>query len=276
MARALSIDLAYTSYAKFGACLIEGVGRPPWRVEFLKPAALGLTGDPTPAGCAASLARFVAAEEIDFLLLDGPQGWKDPQVPLPCRACDRELACPAKVGTEGKVKPASYRGFVEFSIGVFTTLERRWGMPLLSRGLRARAGAVLAESYPRAAWKSLGLPALPAKGRCPPEKIHLYNELLFWRLDIDPVFTASHDDLQAAAAAAAGPALAASRDDGISDGARGYRLVGLDPHPSGRGYFLEGLVVLPLPWKPLAEGASRGHPGSRADSVPGEPGEAPD
>ena len=46
MARVLSIDLAYTSYSKFGACLIDGVGRPPWRLRFVKPGALGLAGDP--------------------------------------------------------------------------------------------------------------------------------------------------------------------------------------------------------------------------------------
>jgi hypothetical protein len=42
---------------------------------------------------------------IDFLLLDGPQGWKDPRLPHDSRACDRELACPARVGIEGQVKP---------------------------------------------------------------------------------------------------------------------------------------------------------------------------
>jgi hypothetical protein len=267
MSRVLSIDLAYTSYAKFGACLIEGVGRPPWRVEFVKPEALGLAGEPRPADCAAALARFAAAEEIDFLLLDGPQGWKDPRLPGASRACDRQLNCPARVGVPGQVVPANYRGFVEFSIDLFTALTRRWGMPLLRRGLRPRAGVVVAESFPHAAWKGLGLPPLPAKSRCSAEKIHHFNELLFWRLDFDPVFTASHDELQAAAAAVAGPALASSREEGFSDHARGYRLVGVDPVPGEGKHYLEGLVVLPAPWKPIGEEPSAAPPEAAVDSL---------
>jgi len=247
MARTLSIDLAYTSYEKFGICLVEGVGRPPWHVEFVKPSKLGLSGSPAPAACASQLAQFCAAQEIDILLLDGPQGWKDPGNPYPhSRSCERELHCPAKTGVEGRVKPANYRGFVEFSISLFTTLANRWGMTLLSReGMMPRAGVLLVEVFPHAAWKELGLPSLPAKHRCSAENLDIHTDLLSWRLDLDPLPRPSHDELQALASAAAGPALARNCPGEVVGRTRGYRLAGLDPRRSERGYFLEGLIALP-------------------------------
>ncbi len=247
MARTLSIDLAYTSYEKFGICFIDGVGRPPWKVKWVKPSQIGLTGDPAPAACAAELARFCAAEAIDILILDGPQGWKDPSSPHPhCRICERELRCPAKTGVEGKVKPANYSGFVEFSIGLFTTLENRWGMSLLTRtGSRPRAGVLLVESFPHAAWKGLGLPPIPAKHRCTPEKLDVYAELLFWRLGIDSLPHPSHDELQALAAGVTGPAILGNPPGEVSDPPQGYRMVGVDPVRGESGAILEGLIAVP-------------------------------
>jgi len=248
MARILSIDLAYTTYEKFGACRIEGAGRPPWKTEFVKPRLLGLSGVPAPAACAEALARWCAAEGIEVLLLDGPQGWKDPRRALSgYRQCERELHCPAKTGTEGKVLPASYRPFVEFSIALFTALAGRWGMTLLSRSApRPRASVLLVESFPHAAWKGLGLPPLPAKARCPPEEVDRRSDLLHARLGLERAPRASHDEVQALAAGAASPALARIPPGEIpGDNVEGCTLAGLDPLPSGRGYFLEGLIAVP-------------------------------
>jgi hypothetical protein len=246
----LSIDLACTSYEKFGICRIDGIGRPPWQVRFLKPGTLGLEGSPAPAACAEAIARYCAAEGVEVLLLDGPQGWKDPKSVLRhSRRCERELACPAKTGTEGKVKPANYRRFVEFSIGLFTTLVGRWGMTLLARSVpRPRAGVLLVESFPHAAWKGLGLDPLPAKHRCRLEEIDRRADELYRKVGIDPAPVPSHDDLQAFAAGIAGPALAAVPAGERPGRPKGCALYGVDPERSDRGYYVEGLIAVPVPW----------------------------
>ena len=247
MARILSIDLACTSYEKFGACRIEGVGRPPWPYRLVKPGELGLNGTPRAAACAEALARYCAAEGIEVLLLDGPQGWKDPRRALSsCRECERELRCPAKTGVEGRVVPRNYRAFVEFSIGLFSTLALRWGMALLSRAApRPRAGVLLVESYPHAAWKGLGLPPLRAKNRCSLEDLDRHADILFERLGLDRPPSVSHDEIQALAAGAAGAALAAVPAGEAPGKPRGCTLTGIDPVRSERGYFVEGLIAVP-------------------------------
>src|SRR5579884_3727058 len=101
---------------------------------------------------------------IQILMLDGPQAWKSPDNGhLHARASETELNTAAKTGLPGMVKPATYRNFAEFCVDVYDALCRR-GWRRLATQEQPSSGPerVLVESYPHAAWRSLGLKPLPS------------------------------------------------------------------------------------------------------------------
>jgi hypothetical protein len=126
--------------------------------------------DPLDAlGFAKLVSDFCYKEGVKVLLIDGPQAWKDPDSELlHCRACERELATPAKTGTQGVAKPHTWIRFVEFSIDVFDYLVKECGAHLAEshRLIAPQSGFLALESFPTSAWRSLQLKPLPGKRKC--------------------------------------------------------------------------------------------------------------
>ena len=187
---------------------------------------------------------------IRVLLLDGPQAWKSEGNGLEhARVSERQLNTAAKTGLPGMVKPVTYRRFAEFCLDVYEGLCRRGWRRLETA---ARPGSpqeqnqqrVLVESYPFAAWKSLGLKPLPSKRRT---KVSDLAEAFGALRTVAPLTVnrpPNHDQLQAIVGGLPGLALE-------DRNAAGARIVG---HPPRReeGHWREGFIVLPLrPVRPL-------------------------
>ena len=165
-----------------------------------------LSGEPKPKALAAYLIGICKEHSASTLLLDGPQGWKDPENGLEhSRICERKLNTPAKTGLPGGSKPANYLPFIAFSIEVFDALseldrpryknEESLGQP------------VSVESFPLSAWRALGLPILPAKSKTPPSLLAQRATELMQRYGIVTSVPPSHDELQALVGGLAGPAI---------------------------------------------------------------------
>lgn len=231
----LSVDLAYKTYDDIGVVTLEA-GSGAAEVDLV---SIPLPGTPAPAPLAGCLDELARARDIGIILIDGPQGWKAPDSPLlHSRTCEQILNTPAKTGVEGSVKPANYAPFVRFSIHVFDSLaELGW------RRLDATAmppnpdQRVLVESFPLAAWRSLGVTPLPSKRKS--RAAHLVRALeelkTVFPLSVPGVPT--HDQLQAIVSGLGGLALEAG------DLSR-CELVGLPPRCS-RGIWHEGYIVNP-------------------------------
>ena len=120
---------------------------------------------------AGRLNHLANTREIRVIVLDGPQAWKSLNNGAGhARISESQLNTAAKTGLPGMVKPITYRLFTEFCLDVYDALCRRGWRRLdtrdqpASRGPQTQ-GRVLVESYPHAAWKSLGLKPLPSKRR---------------------------------------------------------------------------------------------------------------
>jgi hypothetical protein len=178
---------------------------------------------------------------IRIILLDGPQAWKSGHNGLEhARVSERQLNTAAKTGLPGMVKPLSYRRFAEFCLDVYDALARRGWRRLDTREQPgAQPDRILVESYPHAAWKSLGIKPLPAKRRARvsdlAEAYGALNSLIPIQTDRPP----NHDQLQAIVGGLPGLALE-ERD------AAGARIVGNAPRRE-EGHWREGFIVLPVP-----------------------------
>jgi hypothetical protein len=180
-------------------------------------------------------------------MLDGPQAWKSRANGLKhARVSERQLNTAAKTGLPGMVKPATYRSFAEFCMDVYDALSRRgWRrlqtlpQPLSADTAAAPSERILVESYPHAAWKSLGLKPLPAKRRA--RVIDLAESYGALR-SVVPFTTnrpPNHDQLQAIVAGLPGLALEEHNPSAM-------RIVGNPPRRE-QGHWREGFIVLPLP-----------------------------
>jgi hypothetical protein len=113
---------------------------------------------------AGRLNHLCTVRDMRVIMLDGPQAWKSSLNGLQhSRVSERQLNTAAKTGLPGMVKPVTYRAFAEFCLDVYDALCRRgWRRLETKEQPGAAAERVLVESYPHAAWKSLGLKPLPA------------------------------------------------------------------------------------------------------------------
>ena len=151
-------------------------------------------------------------------MLDGPQGWRYPQSQIQhMRLCERVLNTPGKTGTVGQVKPKTYLGYIQFSIELFTAMRMKYGWSLLTRDWHLRPDARwLVESFPTAAWKTLGLTPLPAKSKTTPEDLQSwrtqFTQQTGWVIKENP----NHDELQAAVVLPAGRMIAHRRPSRVS------------------------------------------------------------
>jgi hypothetical protein len=194
---------------------------------------------------AGRLNHLCGVRDIRVLMMDGPQAWKSRSNGLEhSRMSERQLNTATKTGLPGMVKPLSYRPFAEFCLDVYDALCRRGWRRLATRGQPSSVQdqeRVLVESYPHAAWKSLGLKPLPAKRRAKvsdlAEAFGALRALIPLSVDRPP----NHDQLQAIVGGLPGLALEERNTDGA-------RIVGAPPRRE-EGHWREGFIVLPLPPK---------------------------
>jgi hypothetical protein len=212
-------------------------------------AEIVVWNDPGPVDAeilAGRLNHLCGVRGIRVLLLDGPQAWKSSTNGLEfSRVSERQLNTPAKTGLPGVVKPVTYRPFAEFCLDVYDALCRRGWRRLATREQPGSPPErVLVESYPHAAWKSLGIKPLPSKRRSRvsdlAEAFGALRSLMPLTVNRPP----NHDQLQAIVGGLPGLALEERNTAGA-------RIVGNPPRRE-EGHWREGFIVLPVaPTKPL-------------------------
>jgi hypothetical protein len=240
MGRVLSIDLAYTTVRNVGICLLEEDRGAVTAYDFLQPSRLGLSDPPVPGVFAKAIHAFCLDEGISLLILDGPQGWKDPSSTLVhCRRCERILNAPAKTGIVGQVKPANYTRFVEFSIAIFANLTEREALLATGPSIAPPVDRLLVlESLPLSAWRKLKIPPLPAKARATVADCEERFAALTTLFRLKPKRRASHDELQALIAGLGGVAI-------LGGNCGGYLAEGSPPFRH-EGSWVEGFIVNPV------------------------------
>jgi hypothetical protein len=254
----LSVDLAYRRWTDLGIVVLDcedapagSRNLPAIQCEVIPVETLTTdTGAPEmrekvdPLDLANRLQCFCRKREINILLLDGPQAWKSRTNGQEyARVSERALNTAAKTGLPGEVRPRTYTHFAEFSIAVFNALTLLgWNRLSTKRRPGDEAERLLVESYPHAAWKSLGLKPLPSKRRAHVQDLAAGFNALRALIPFEVNQRLSHDQLQAIAGGLPGLSLEGHN-------AAGARIVG---HPPFRedGHWREGFIVLPLPPNP--------------------------
>jgi hypothetical protein len=270
----LSVDLAFRRWSDLGVVLLERAQAVPVR-DAATLGPLGLPLKPTfgatksgnilaapelaegtisceilrwddlgpvdPENLAGRLNHICATRNVKILMLDGPQAWKSSSNGLEfSRVSERQLNKPSKTGLPGMVKPLSSRPFAEYCLDVYDALCRRGWHRLQTRTQPVTSPErVLVESYPQAAWKSLGIKPLPSKRRA---KVSDLAEAYAALRSLMPITTdrpPNHDQLQAIVGGLCGLALEERNTSGA-------RIVGKPPKRED-GHWREGFIVLPLP-----------------------------
>jgi hypothetical protein len=236
--RFLSLDLAHRTYADIGAVLIESQeNAEPAKYEIV-PLEKYEAGPPEPSRLANRLLILALEYGVKLILLDAPQGWKDPENGLPyCRRCERELNTPAKTGLPGTVKPAPYTRFVEFSISVFDELHVR-GWSRFDKTAWFADQPTTIETFPLSAWRSLNMKPLPAKARAKQDDIVHYYEMLIEQGFVERGIQPNHDQLQALVGGLSGVGLSTNS---LLD----YEAYGVPAH-AVEGIWREGYIVNPI------------------------------
>jgi hypothetical protein len=238
--KVLSIDLACKKVEDIGACVIHKARGRVKAVHFpVARDSLGIQDRPTPERCAEAIRDYCARHKMAIVLLDGPQGWMHPDSELKDkRCCEKLLNTQAKTGREGQVKPRNFRRFVEFSISVFGELTERGADLVKNPVVQIPDGRLLAaESYPRSAWKKLGIRPLPGKRRTTPSEETRCLEALQRLFRFQVPKRPRHDELCALVAGLAGVAI-------LAGNANGYIAEGTPPEKVG-GTWVEGFIVNP-------------------------------
>lgn len=144
------------------------------------------------------------------------------------------------------MKPGNYVPFVSFSIAVFDALAEM-GWARFTGDLSAISNTTV-ESFPLSAWRSLGIPFLPAKKKAHPEDLTDRLDRLMGKFKISLSRFPNHDELQALVSGLAGISMqkcdwAGIRMDGVQpfvlEGTvrEGYIVNPLVPSPCGRSSF---------------------------------------
>jgi hypothetical protein len=233
----LSVDLACRSWSDLGVVLLEQKG-PLVACEIIR------WHDPTPppvVELAIRLNTLCLERDAGVLMLDGPQAWKsEDNGNAYCRASERELNTSAKTGLPGTVLPGTYERFVGYCLALYDALGRLGWHRLATRDQPDTPPAkILVESYPHAAWKSLGIPPLPSKRKCRVSHLAEAYAALTNLLPLTTNQPPNHDQLQAIVGGL--PGLAIEERSNM-----GARIVGLPPRQEG-GHWREGFIALPLP-----------------------------
>jgi hypothetical protein len=234
----LSVDLASRRYRDIGIAVVS-MERGEVRCQFVPLEHSGLQGPPS-AEIFASFLKGIAEEaNADIILIDGPQGWKDPANGLEhSRVCERLLFTQGKTGLPGSVKPASWTYMAQFSIELFDALDVL-GFPRVEDLEQLRPGKKLAlESFPTSAWRTLNLKPLPGKKKDSGIDVQTALASLVQLVPIRIGTQPTHDELQALIAALAGLPLLGF--DSIE-----FSLFGNKPVRIG-GTWREGFIVNPV------------------------------
>jgi len=256
----LSVDLAFRRWSDLGIVVLERVpaAQAGYQINCEIIPSIGSAfnsevepGPVDPNVLAGRINHFCGVRNIRVILLDGPQAWKSRFNGLEhARVSERQLNTAAKTGLPGMVKPVTYRAFAEFCMDVYEALCRRgWSRmnteprPCASDGQpggdvndRRR---ILVESYPHAAWRSLGIKPLPSKRRA---RVSDLAEAYCALRSIFPITTnraPNHDQLQAIVGGLPGLDLEERNTAAI-------RVVGKPPCRE-EGQWREGFIVLPQP-----------------------------
>lgn len=249
----LSVDLAYRRWSDVGIVVLDRVpsaatpsaippATHPINCQIIPSSAAGEPDGPIDAEVLAGrLNHLATVRGIRVMMLDGPQAWKSVSNGLEhARVSERQLNTSAKTGLPGMVKPITYRPFAEFCLDVYDALCRRGWQRLNTNGKSASLqNRVLVESYPHAAWKSLGLKPLPSKRRARVSDLAQAYHDLFTLVPFTTDRPPNHDQLQAIVGGLAGLDLEVSNTAAV-------RIVGNPPRREG-GHWREGYIVLPLP-----------------------------
>ncbi|MGA7338993.1 MAG: hypothetical protein WBE72_00580 [Terracidiphilus sp.] len=252
----LSIDLAYRRWSDLGVVILNQ-GHPPQArlgaappgsaisCEMIPFAPPGVdpARDADPIGAeilAGRLNHLANLRGIRVMMLDGPQAWKSKSNGLEhARVSERQLNTAGKTGLPGMVRPITYRPFAEFCIDVWDALCRRGWRRLETREhSHSPQERVLVESYPYAAWKSLGLKPLCSKRRARVSDLAEASAALCALIPLSFNRTPNHDQLQAIVGGLPGLALEEHNTGGV-------RIVGKPPRRE-EGHWREGFIVLPV------------------------------
>lgn len=225
----ISVDLAARRWDDNGIALLWADGAQV-RVRLLAASALGLRGTPAPEPFADALHALAEAEGARLMLLDGPQGWRAERSDLVhLRHCEKATRAPGKTGLPGVVKPATWTRMATFCVALFDALHAR-GWPRFTRGWAGERAAI--ESFPTHAWRMLGEPPLPAKGKT--TDLGPWVRALSARGVAMPL-ECTHDELQAIVGGLAGVRL-------LLGGVAACDLRGGEPFLED-GYWREGYIV---------------------------------
>lgn len=262
--RVLSVDLACRSWADLGVAVLEQKGALiaceiiRWHDSWAPPVV----------ELALRLNEISEDREVNVLMLDGPQAWKaEDNGNTVCRASERELNTAAKTGLPGTVLPGTYERFVGYCLALYDALARLGWQRLTTReNPSGFGGKVLVESYPFAAWKSLGIKPLPSKRKCRVSDLAEAWAALTEILPITASQPPNHDQMQAIVGGLPGLSISEGLHHQVTveaglAGSRivsGSRIVGLPPRQEG-GHWREGFIVLPVrpdtrPTHPLQAG----------------------
>jgi len=253
----LSVDLACRSWSDLGVVLLEQKG-PENNLQIA--CEIIRWNDPFPppvVELALRLNTICLERNAGVLMLDGPQAWKSEDNGQEfCRVSERELNTSAKTGLPGNVLPGSYERFVGYCLALYDALGRLgWERLATREQAEAMPRKILVESYPNAAWKSLGIPPLPAKRRCRVSDLAEAYAALTALLPITTSQPPNHDQMQAIVGGLPGLAIELTAGQPGSAVASHLaspvqsRIVGQPPRWEG-GYWREGYIAVPVPSEP--------------------------
>ncbi len=224
----LSVDLACKSWSDLGVVVLEQ------HEGQIRAEVQRWAGAEAPPVVELALRLNALAEErgATVLMLDGPQAWKsDDNGYQHQRVSERELNTSAKMGLPCTVLPGTYERFVGYCLALYDALARLGWKRLTTRERPHGApGKVLVESYPHAAWKSLGIKPLPAKRKCRVSHLAEAWAALTELLPITASQPPNHDQMQAIVGGLPGLALEPPRSRSPQvEYATGSRIVGRPP-----------------------------------------------
>lgn len=239
----LSVDLACRSWSDLGVVLLD-------QKENGIVCEMIRWTDPYPppvVELAIRLDSICSERNAGVLMLDGPQAWKSEDNGQEfCRLPEREVNTPAKTALPGNVLPGTYERFVGYCLALYDALGRLgWQRLATQEQAETAPRKILVESYPNAAWKSLGIVPLPAKRKCRVSDLARAYAALTALLPITSSQPPNHDQLQAIVGGLPGLAIEQTTVRRAATPIRS-RIEGQPPRQEG-GYWREGFIAVPVP-----------------------------